>query len=660
MQASDRREDVLVIVGTFAAFAYLFLANSWVGDDAYITFRGVDNFVHGLGLRWNPAERVQAFTSPLWLLFLSPFYAVTREIFYTSLAVSLALCIAALAVARRAFPRVDQWVLLALLLFSSKAFIDYTSSGLEYPLLYLFVAAFFVSLIRLDVPGAALSSGAAAGLTALAAVAFVCRIDMTVLFAPALIWLAWVRWRAYGIRGLRPMVLGGLPAVAWLLFAVVYYGFPFPNTYYAKASAGFPLSVQMSQGIAYVLNSLRFDPITLLTIGIAIGCALGGGRRQALIAVAALLNVAYVVWVGGDFMSGRFFAPVFLLCAMSVAAMVERRTTILTALVILLAYNVVWPNVPARTTATYDMAWPWRTQNGIKDERGGYHQGTNVLFFAAFTPRPNDVWQREGLSLRLSPDRVVVKPSIGRIGFLGGPDKYIIDSNALGDALLAHLPVDESVYFDFNVSHFFRPIPAGYVESRIAGRNLIEDPLIRDYYGRLLRITTGPIWSMARAGDIIALNLGKYRQFHRLIEERRQISLSVRANNPRFSTDVGVVDDRAGTIRSTGRAGFLQLGPGIPLHAGTYRVEWIGAINRSPAGSLGFVIVCHAGCTKLLGTAQVDTAAYEPAHRTLATTFFNLAEPVTDIEYRLFVNAQADVTLERVGIEGGPRLPLEE
>ena len=161
------------------------------------------------------------------------------------------------------------------------------------------MAAFFVGLVHLEVPGASVSSRTAFWLTMLAAVAFLCRIDVTVLFAPALVWLAWVRWKAHGIRGLRPLVLGGLPAVAWLLFSIVYYGFPFPNTYYAKASAGFPPSVQLSQGVAYVLNSLRFDPITLTTIGIAVGCAVGGGRRQTLIAVAAVLNVVYVVWVGG-------------------------------------------------------------------------------------------------------------------------------------------------------------------------------------------------------------------------------------------------------------------------------------------------------------------------------------------------------------------------
>jgi len=66
-----RREGFLVVVGTFAAFTYLFLANSWVGDDAYIMFRVVDNFVNGYGLRWNVANRVQAYTHPLWMLVMT-------------------------------------------------------------------------------------------------------------------------------------------------------------------------------------------------------------------------------------------------------------------------------------------------------------------------------------------------------------------------------------------------------------------------------------------------------------------------------------------------------------------------------------------------------------------------------------------------------------
>ena len=49
-------------------FSLLLVSSAWMHDDAYITFRTIDNFVNGLGLTWNPAERVQAYTHPLWML----------------------------------------------------------------------------------------------------------------------------------------------------------------------------------------------------------------------------------------------------------------------------------------------------------------------------------------------------------------------------------------------------------------------------------------------------------------------------------------------------------------------------------------------------------------------------------------------------------------
>src|SRR5262245_50021958 len=78
-----------------AAYAFVLLRTAWLCDDAYITFRTVDNFVNGYGLRWNVAERVQAFTHPLWMLVLSPLYALTREMYFTPLVLSLAVSLAA-------------------------------------------------------------------------------------------------------------------------------------------------------------------------------------------------------------------------------------------------------------------------------------------------------------------------------------------------------------------------------------------------------------------------------------------------------------------------------------------------------------------------------------------------------------------------------------
>jgi arabinofuranosyltransferase len=87
------RIDILVIFLVF--FAIILLGNAWTNDDAYITFRTIDNFINGYGLRWNVDERVQAYTNPLWMFVLSGFYFFTKEIYFTSLSVSIFLSIVA-------------------------------------------------------------------------------------------------------------------------------------------------------------------------------------------------------------------------------------------------------------------------------------------------------------------------------------------------------------------------------------------------------------------------------------------------------------------------------------------------------------------------------------------------------------------------------------
>ena len=53
-----------------ALAALVMLRSAWVSDDALITFRTLDQFTSGNGLRWNLVERVQTYTHPLWLLVL--------------------------------------------------------------------------------------------------------------------------------------------------------------------------------------------------------------------------------------------------------------------------------------------------------------------------------------------------------------------------------------------------------------------------------------------------------------------------------------------------------------------------------------------------------------------------------------------------------------
>src|SRR5205814_8237183 len=111
--------------------------------------------------------------------------------------------------------------------------------------------------------------------------------------------------------------------LAWECSSVVYYGFPLPNTAYAKLGGGVPRADLAVQGLVYLLDSIALDPLTLTTIAASIALTMAGGsRRDWPIAIGLVLSVAYVVAVAGDFMSGRFFAAPFL-CA--VILLVRRR-----------------------------------------------------------------------------------------------------------------------------------------------------------------------------------------------------------------------------------------------------------------------------------------------------------------------------------------------
>src|SRR5437867_3531622 len=79
-------------------FVLVLVRTAWICDDAYINFRTIDNLLHGNGLRWNPAERVQAFTDPLWLFLVTLAVAVTKEFYFTTIVLSLAVSVAAVGV----------------------------------------------------------------------------------------------------------------------------------------------------------------------------------------------------------------------------------------------------------------------------------------------------------------------------------------------------------------------------------------------------------------------------------------------------------------------------------------------------------------------------------------------------------------------------------
>ena len=75
-------------------FAVVLVRSAWLCDDAYITFRSCENLVTGYGFTFNPGERVQAFTHPLWAILVAGVILASGEVYFSSLILSMLLSLA--------------------------------------------------------------------------------------------------------------------------------------------------------------------------------------------------------------------------------------------------------------------------------------------------------------------------------------------------------------------------------------------------------------------------------------------------------------------------------------------------------------------------------------------------------------------------------------
>lgn len=497
----------LLLALLLTTYLTLLVRTAWICDDAYITFRVADNVLNGYGLRWNVADRVQAFTNPLWLLLVTGFHSLTGDVYYTSLALSCAISLLAVwVVVRRIAATPDQAVLAVWILLLSKAFLDYSTSGLENPLSHLLLALFFTLYFQepLDVR-------VFARLALLAGLAALNRLDALLLVGPPLLAAAtFVPRRA----ALRAALLGFLPLAGWLAFSLFYYGFALPNTAYAKLYTGIPASQLLRQGAIYLFDSLSLDPLTLVVI------ALGAGLPFALrwtrgypVALALALHLAYVVRVGGDFMSGRFLAAPLLIAVILLARapLLLAIPELLIGAVVIGAVALSGPAPTLTTTAFYfaDRAerYGLLDERGVTDERAIYYRYTGLLTTRRGQPMPNHHRALQGRRSRAEGEQVIELGQIGIFGFYAGPKLHIIDSNALGDAFLARLPVAPG----WRVGHFGRRFPVGYEGSIRRGTNRLEDPELHALYRKIKLVTRGGLFDSERLMAIWDLNFGEGR-----------------------------------------------------------------------------------------------------------------------------------------------------
>lgn len=294
---------------------------NYLVDDAFISFRYAQNLAAGHGVVWNIGEHVEGYTNFLWVLLLTPFEKLAWNVPEASRWLGL---IAAAAAWPIGFAMLREWsrgrahegglhwaqAAYALALPTCGAFTMWTFGGLETTLFASLVLASTFLMVREDSQDYRGPPWSAVALLLLA----LTRFDGLLLFPMAAALRAWAlvrsRERDDLTRFLTWLAVFAAPYAVYFGWRYAYYGYPLPNSFYAKVEPSLSATEQIEQGIRYV-SSFAQDYGAVVIVPALISLAGRWPLRQAAYVAAVIVGwAAYVAFVGGDFMvQGRFLAP---------------------------------------------------------------------------------------------------------------------------------------------------------------------------------------------------------------------------------------------------------------------------------------------------------------------------------------------------------------
>lgn len=328
------RTTALSLLILFALFSLF--SESWLAEDAAITLRAVENLYETQGPVYNPGERTEVYTHPLWFAALVTFRGMGLNLpvasVFAGIAISILglflLCIPPAGTARGEPPFKYIYLLIPLFLAAHPGFRQFAASGMEIGLLTLLLGLFYLFLENYrptEKPG---TLGFLLGLI------YLTRPELGLFAAWYGLFFLWELYQQKHLmkrqitgRALRSVLGLVLTAGLWHLFRYLYYHDLFPNTFYAKAGLG----SYWIQGAKYLAHALIYGPsawLILVLAGAYVFLSLTNrpiteeprARSHELFRLlrdvgAVLVMVVYVVRLGGDFMAFRFLVPELIMIA---------------------------------------------------------------------------------------------------------------------------------------------------------------------------------------------------------------------------------------------------------------------------------------------------------------------------------------------------------
>ncbi|MFN3201423.1 MAG: hypothetical protein ACE366_23680 [Bradymonadia bacterium] len=328
---------VLILVsGALVAHAMVF---NFINDDAFISFRYADNLVRHGELVFNVGERVEGYTNFLWTMMMAGVMALGLDPVPWSKGLGVVLAVLTLWVIARFTSRRNEgltlWDAVApALLAAAPAYACWSTGGLETQLFTFTATMGWTGYLTERREGRTRStSGIWFALCAMTRPEGMLLFGLTGLHRIGML-IGEARSGGRFMPTVGDWVWGAGFALVFVPFYAwrwVYYGWPFPNTYYVKTGAsGF-----WGPGWNYFWSWVETHHLWLLPLIVAFKRLAPPPGQRALMALGGLYTLGvglHVVRVGGDFMAlHRFFVPLMPLLAVMAAEGIRGGTEALLA-----------------------------------------------------------------------------------------------------------------------------------------------------------------------------------------------------------------------------------------------------------------------------------------------------------------------------------------
>ncbi|TAK57659.1 MAG: hypothetical protein EPO24_09640, partial [Bacteroidetes bacterium] len=313
-----KRIEIGVLLAIAGLLYYHAKHFEFVQDDSFITFRYVKNLVDGHGLVFNIGERVEGYTTFLWTVLLAAPAVMGFELITLSQVLGVLFGLATLYIVYRLSldlakeQRAVGFSLIAVLLLASNSGIAYwLISGMETGMfMFLTVLSVWLYLRERNSDKNFAYAPLAFVLVSLTRPEGMYLFGLTMIHFVAEKFFNKEKNKRKEFK--RILVWGALYAIPIGLFMawrLSYYGYLFPNTYYAKA--GFSKEYFFA-GVDYFWQFAQMDLLWGALLVVPIALLLWKKRTWEMLYLIFLIlaYTSYIVSVGGDVLANfRFFIP---------------------------------------------------------------------------------------------------------------------------------------------------------------------------------------------------------------------------------------------------------------------------------------------------------------------------------------------------------------